>query len=141
MIIADTNLIVYLFITGDKTALAQEVLAKDPHWIVPPLWQSEFRNVIAGYIRRGMTLSQAKQIMANAVLTLENHQVLPSSEKILDLISESNCTAYDCEFIALAQQLSALLVTADRQLLSQFPDFNDFFRRVCQIIISSRQNR
>ena len=122
MIIADTNLIVYLFITGDKTALAQEVLAKDPHWIVPPLWQSEFRNVIAGYIRRGMTLSQAKQIMTNAVLTLENHQVLPSSEKILDLISESNCTAYDCEFIALAQQLSALLVTADRQLLSQFPN-------------------
>ena len=122
MIIADTNLIVYLFITGDKTALAQEVLAKDPHWIVPPLWQSEFRNVIAGYIRRGMALSQAKQIMANAILTLENHQVLPSSEKILDLISKSNCTAYDCEFIALAQQLSALLVTADRQLLSQFPD-------------------
>jgi predicted nucleic acid-binding protein len=122
MIVADTNLIVYLFITGDKTALAQEVLAKDPHWIVPPLWQSEFRNVIAGYIRRGMTLAQAKQIMANAVLTLENRQVLPSSEKILDLISESNCTAYDCEFIALAQQLSALLVTADRQLLSQFPD-------------------
>jgi predicted nucleic acid-binding protein len=122
MIIADTSLIVYLFITGDKTLLAQEVLAKDPHWIVPPLWQSEFRNVIAGYIRRGMTLSQAKQIMANAVLTLENHQVLPSSEKILDLISESNCTAYDCEFIALAQQLNAPLVTADRQLLNQFPD-------------------
>lgn len=122
MIVADTNLIVYLFITGDKTVLAQEVLAKDPHWIVPPLWQSEFRNVIAGYIRRGMTLTQAKQIMADAVLTLENRQVLPSSEKIMDLISESNCTAYDCEFIALAQQLNTLLVTADRQLLNQFPN-------------------
>jgi predicted nucleic acid-binding protein len=122
MIVADTNLIVYLFITGDKTTLAQEVLAKDPHWIVPPLWQSEFRNVIAGYIRRGMTLTQAKQIVADALLTLENREVLPSSEKILDLISESNCTAYDCEFIALAQQLNTLLVTADRQLLNQFPD-------------------
>ena len=122
MIIADTNLIVYLFITGDKTALAQEVLTKDPHWIVPPLWQSEFRNVIAGYIRRGMKLNQAKQIMVDAVLTLENRQVLPSSEKIMDLISESNCTAYDCEFIALAQQLNTLLVTADGQLLNQFPN-------------------
>ena len=46
-----------------------------------------------------MTLAQAKQITAFAVLTLENHQVLPSFEKILDLIFESNCTAYDCEFI------------------------------------------
>lgn len=122
MIVADTNLIVYLFVTGDKTPLAQEVLAKDPHWIVPPLWQSEFRNVIAGYIRRGMTLIQAKQVMEDAILTLENRQVLPSSEKILDLISETDCTAYDCEFIALAQQLDVLLVTADKQLLSRFPN-------------------
>lgn len=122
MIVADTNLIVYLFVTGDKTPLAQEVLAKDPHWIVPPLWQSEFRNVIAGYIRRGMTLIQAKQVMEDAILTLENRQVLPSSEKILDLISETDCTAYDCEFIALAQQLDVSLVTADKQLLSRYPN-------------------
>lgn len=122
MIVADTNLIVYLFVTGDKTPLAQEVLAKDPHWIVPPLWQSEFRNVIAGYIRRGMTLIQAKQVMEDAILTLENRQVLPSSEKILDLISETDCTAYDCEFIALAQQLDVSLVTADKRLLSRFPN-------------------
>ncbi len=122
MIVADTNLIVYLFITGDQTPLAQDVLTKDPHWIVPPLWQSEFRNVIAGYIRRGMPLAQAKQIMADAILILENNQVLPSSEKILDLISQTDCTAYDCEFIALAQQLDILLVTADKQLLKRFQD-------------------
>jgi len=122
MIVADTNLIVYLFITGDQTSLAQEVLSKDPHWIVPPLWQSEFRNVLAGYIRRGMVLSRAQEIMTNAMITLENRQVIPSPEKILDLISKSDCTAYDCEFIALAQQLDVLLVTADKQLLNRFPN-------------------
>lgn len=122
MIVADTNLIVYLFITGDQTSLAQEVLSKDPHWIVPPLWQNEFRNVLAGYIRRGMVLSQAQEIMTNGMATLENRQVIPSPEKILDLISKSDCTAYDCEFIALAQQLDVLLVTADKQLLNRFPD-------------------
>ncbi len=122
MIVADTNLIVYLFITGDQTSLAQEVLSKDPHWIVPPLWQSEFRNVLAGYIRRGMVLSQAQEIMTNGIVTLENRQVIPSPEKILDLISKSDCTAYDCEFIAIAQQLDVLLVTADKQLLNRFPD-------------------
>lgn len=121
MIVADTNLIVYLFITVDQTTLAQDVLAKDPHWIVPPLWQSEFRNVLAGYIRRGMKLAQAQEIMIDAMLTLENRQVTPSTEKIFELISKSDCTAYDCEFLALAQQLDILLVTADKQLLKRFP--------------------
>lgn len=121
MIVADTNLIVYLFINGDKTPLAQKVLTKDPHWIVPPLWQSEFRNVLAGYIRRGMKLAQAKRIMEEALSTFEGREVAPSSEKILDLVSQSDCSAYDCEFISLAEQLDVPLVTADRQLLSQFP--------------------
>jgi predicted nucleic acid-binding protein len=122
MIVADTNLIVYLFVTGDQTSLAQKVLHKDPQWIVPPLWQSEFRNVLAAYIRRGMTLSQVGRIMDNALETLESRQIIPSNEKVFDLIKESNCTAYDCEFVALARQLSVLLVTADKQLLEQFPD-------------------
>jgi predicted nucleic acid-binding protein len=111
-----------LFITGDQTPLAQKVLNKDPQWIVPPLWQSEFRNVLAAYLRRGMTLQQAKQIMENALQTLENRQVTPSADKILELITDSECTAYDCEFIALAEQLNVKLVTADKQLLKQFPD-------------------
>ena len=122
MIVADTNLIVYLFITGDQTSLAQKILAKDPQWIVPPLWQSEFRNVLAAYIRRGMTLSGSKQLMEDALQMLEKRQLLPSYEKVLDLIAESDCTAYDCEFIALARQLNIQLVTADKQLLDQFPD-------------------
>jgi predicted nucleic acid-binding protein len=122
MIVADTNLIVYLFINGDKTPLAQEILKKDPYWIVPPLWQSEFRNVLAGYIRRGMKLAQAKRIMEEALSTFEDREVAPSSEKILDLISKSDCSAYDCEFVSLAAQLNVPLVTADRQLLGQFPN-------------------
>jgi predicted nucleic acid-binding protein len=123
MIVADTNLIVYLFITGDQTLLAQKVLNKDPQWVVPPLWQSEFRNVLAAYIRRGMGLKQANHIMENAIQTLENRQVIPSNDEILELVKNSTCTAYDCEFIALAKQLDIKLVTADKQLLKQFPDY------------------
>lgn len=122
MIVADTNLIVYLFITGDQTSLAQKILAKDAQWIVPPLWQSEFRNVLAAYIRRGMTLSGSKQLMEDALQVLEKRQILPSYERVLDLIAESDCTAYDCEFVALARELNIQLVTADKQLLDRFPD-------------------
>lgn len=122
MIIADTNLIVYLYITGDQSDLAQKVLKKDPVWIAPPLWQSEFRNVLAGYMRRGMTLKQAQQTMKDALMVMEGRQVEPSSEKILELLANTQCTAYDGEFIALAYQIGIPLITADKQLLNQFPD-------------------
>jgi predicted nucleic acid-binding protein len=122
MIVADTNLIVSLFVTGDQTALAQAVLDKDPYWIVPPLWQSEFRKVIAPYMRRGMPPQEGKSILQNAKLTLENRQVVPSDDEILNLIESSNCTAYGCESVAPARQLNVALVTADKQLLKEFPD-------------------
>lgn len=122
MIVADTNIIVYLFITGDQSTLAQKVLERDAHWISPPLWQSEFRNVLAGYIRRGMALEQAQQIMRDALTVMENREVEPSSEKILELLANSKCTAYDGEFIVLADQIGVPLVTADKQLLDLFPN-------------------
>src|SRR5262249_48380713 len=38
------------------------------------------------------------------------------------MVARSNCTAYDCEFVALAQAEGVQLVTADRQILHEFPD-------------------
>jgi predicted nucleic acid-binding protein len=83
--------------------------------------KSEFQNVIAACMRRGMTLQEGKRIMQNARLTLENRQVIPSDDEILNLIESSNCRAYDDEFVSLARQLNIFLVTADKQLLKEFP--------------------
>ena len=44
-----------------------------------------------------------------------------SSEKVLELAVRSKCTAYDCEYVALAEELGVPLVTADKQLLKAFP--------------------
>jgi predicted nucleic acid-binding protein len=44
------------------------------------------------------------------------------SQQVLSLVAASNCSAYDCEFVALAQELGVVLVTVDKRLLDNFPD-------------------
>jgi len=53
MIVVDVNTIAYLWIPGEMTQLAENALARDPHWVSSTLWRSEFRNILAGYLRRG----------------------------------------------------------------------------------------
>lgn len=43
------------------------------------------------------------------------------SQRVLELMRDSNCSAYDCEFAALAIRLGTTLVTMDRKLLNAFP--------------------
>ena len=44
------------------------------------------------------------------------------ARKVLELAYRSNCSAYDCEFVALAQDLGVKLVTTDKQILKAFPE-------------------
>jgi plasmid stability protein len=47
--------------------------------------------------------------------------VRPERVDVLDLVSRSPCTAYDCEFVAVAKGMGIPLVTEDRQVLAAFP--------------------
>ena len=42
MIVADANLTVYLYVDGPHASEARDVLQRDPDWMVPPLWRSDF---------------------------------------------------------------------------------------------------
>ncbi len=122
MIVVDTNLIVYFLAPGEWTAQAEQARAKDPQWAAPLLWRSEFRNVLALYIRhRGLKLQEAKRIMADALSLMSGQEHAVASSRVLDLAAASSCSAYDCEFVALAQELGVRLVTVDRQILQEFP--------------------
>jgi predicted nucleic acid-binding protein len=50
------------------------------------------------------------------------HEESVTSEHVLQLVSTSRCTSYDCEFVATAQQLGVPLITVDRAILAAFPD-------------------
>lgn len=119
---ADTNLVVYLLLAGDRTAAAAAALKRDPDWIAPRLWRSEFRNTLALYIRRNLlSLDQSLEIVRDAERLLRGKAFEVNSHQVLALAAESGCSAYDCEFVALAQAMRAPLVTADREILARFP--------------------
>lgn len=44
-----------------------------------------------------------------------------TSAQVLALIEKSNCSSYDCEFIALAQYLNVQFVTQNKKILQEFP--------------------
>ncbi len=123
MIVVDTNIIGYLFITGEFSSEAENVFIKDPHWAAPLLWRSEFRSVLAQYIRNStLTFDDAAEIMESAAQLMESNEYDVVSNQVLGLIATCSLSAYDCEFVALARDLGVKLVTTDKRILKDFPD-------------------
>jgi predicted nucleic acid-binding protein len=123
VIVVDTNLLVYLYVEGQRTREAEAVLSRDPTWSAPLLWRSEFRNTLAQLVRRrSLALDDALQIAHEAERTMTGREYSVVSADVLQLSARSGCSAYDCEFVALARDLALPLVTADGGLLRAFPD-------------------
>ena len=122
MIVVDTNIIGYLYLASGQSALGEQALLKDPEWAAPLLWRSELRNVLALYMRRDLlSLDDARQIMDEAESLMQGREFEVASFQVLGLVAASTCSAYDCEFVALAETLGVSLLTVDRQILKQFP--------------------
>ena len=122
MIVVDTNVLVYLLLPGEHTEQAERVFHRDPVWAAPLLWRSEFRNVLAVYMRQGrLALDQALQLMDKAAILRQGREYEVSSVHVLSLIAGARCSAYDGEFVALAQDLGLALVTSDARLVAEFP--------------------
>lgn len=122
MIVADTNLLAYLLLGGTGTPAAEAVFLRDPLWTAPLLWRSEFRSILAGHLRRReLRIDGAIQVQLKAEALLAGREHVVPSERVLRLVASSTCSAYDCEFVALAEQLSVPLVTSDRVVLKEFP--------------------
>lgn len=123
MIVVDTNIIASLYLSTSESRRSEAVLRADPVWVAPVLWRSELRNVLASQVRqRSLRRPDAVQIAHAAEALLAGNEYGVPSDLVLALADESGCTAYDCEFVALAQGLGARLVTLDRALLRAFPE-------------------
>ncbi len=71
-----------------------------------------------------LTSQDALPIMHEAESFMERNEIPVSSEKVIALTSSSKCSAYDCEFVALAKRYDLKLYTSDKQIFTEFPDYS-----------------
>lgn len=123
MIAVDTNVIASLWVPNDMDELAYKVLKKDTDWVAPLLWRSEFKNVLAIYLHADiLNFSIALQASEEAEQLMGSKEFEVNSTQILSLVSDSSCSSYDCEFVALADDLDIKLVTFDKKIIKEFSE-------------------
>lgn len=123
MIVVDTDVISYFWLEANRTEAARTVRRRDADWRAPRLWRSEFRSVLYQHMHhRGLPLEKALRIVETAEADLENTTYRVSASDVLRRAEALGHSTYDCEYVALAQQLGTTLVTGDRRLPDLFPE-------------------
>jgi predicted nucleic acid-binding protein len=123
MIVVDTNIIASMWVPNDMDEWVYKVLKKDNDWVAPLLWRSEFRNVLSIYLRKEiLDLSIVLQATEEAEQLMNANEFEVNSTQVMSLVSDSSCSAYDCEFVALADDLNVQLVTFDKKIIREFPN-------------------
>ena len=121
-VVVDTTVLAYYWLPGKQSATALALRRATEDWYAPTLWRSEFRNILAGFLRRGaLSLAQAQAAIRAAEEDLEGFEGHVGSAQVLELVEQSSCAAYDCEFVALAMARDVPLVTEDKRVLRSFP--------------------
>jgi predicted nucleic acid-binding protein len=93
MIVADTNIISYLLLPTVFSDKASQLYQSDPEWAAPVLWRSEFRNVLALYLRKKLvTLAEALVIQEEAEALMRDREFTVPSVSILSLTDSSTCS-------------------------------------------------
>ncbi|MDZ7693713.1 MAG: type II toxin-antitoxin system VapC family toxin [Balneolaceae bacterium] len=123
MIVVDTNVIASMWVPNDMDEWVYKVFKKDDDWVAPLLWRSEFRNVLSIYLRKEiLELSVVLQATEEAEQLMDANEFEVNSTQVMSLVSNSSCSAYDCEFVALADDLNVQLVTFDKKIVDEFPN-------------------
>ncbi|MDD5309824.1 MAG: type II toxin-antitoxin system VapC family toxin [Deltaproteobacteria bacterium] len=124
MIVADTNLVAYLVIDGERTEAARRVRMRDADWRLPPLWRSEFLNVLATSVRASVIDQDAALRAWEIALDLFGScEAEPGGTEVLKTALRYGISAYDAQFARLAEHLGVTLVSGDKRLCGACASF------------------
>ena len=123
MLVVDTNILVYLLLSGDRTAEARLLFERDGDWHSEEFVLAEFTNVLATNARlRRLTSRQAAKTLVQAqdLMKAGLHRV--GHEDVLALALRHEVSAYDARFLGVAGALGTRLVTEDARLRHAAPE-------------------
>ena len=122
MLVVDANLLWEATGLGLQGATPDAVLHRDSSWAAPRFWESGVRNICTTLMRvKKFPLSEAIKVVEDIRDLLDGEDHVPDGRRVLELAHESGQSAYDCEYVALAESLAVRLVTFDRSLVGAFP--------------------
>jgi predicted nucleic acid-binding protein len=120
MIVVDTNILAYFLIRGEYSEVVDRLYEVDPDWIAPRLWLDEFLNVLATSERNEkLSAAEADAILADVTELMSDSSYDVPAYRILSTARISGCTAYDSQYLALAQDLGLQLYTFDQKLIAR----------------------
>jgi len=119
MIVVDVNIIAYLLIRGERSESMDQLQERDPDWIAPGLWLDEVLNILSLYERKGLLEpAQSTAILNDALDLMEDATYELPPDRILSVARRTGCSAYDSQYIALAEDLGLKLYTCDKGILN-----------------------
>ncbi|PSQ80099.1 MAG: VapC toxin family PIN domain ribonuclease [Bacteroidetes bacterium QS_8_68_15] len=131
MIVTDVNGVVFLLLDNPTFSPdARAAYDRDDEWAAPPLWRSELCNTLMQYVRSDdesipgtdLTLEGAIERVSAAEAFIGNRTFEVDAEAVLRLADRSGCSPYDCEYVQLAAERDARLLTYDEPVLEAFPE-------------------
>ncbi|MCK5077818.1 MAG: VapC toxin family PIN domain ribonuclease, partial [Calditrichia bacterium] len=85
-------------------------------------------NILAVSLRTGNLDSNIiKEIFLKARNHMQGREYFPPYNQVISTFENSTCSAYDCEFVALAKEKNIKLITADKKILNEFPEYTKSF--------------
>jgi predicted nucleic acid-binding protein len=122
LIITDANVLLYRILQNPRQPDARALARFDSHWAAPLLWRSEVRSGLVRHMRAGhITIAQADAAIQFAATCLIGGEYAVTDHDVFSLVAQSKCSAYDCEYVALAEEKKTILITEDQALLKAFP--------------------
>jgi predicted nucleic acid-binding protein len=122
MIVVDVNIVAYLLIKGEKTDFARTLWEIENDWHLPGLWIHEFLNLLATSERAGhLKLNRCLEVLEEAWALFDSKTHVVDPGETLRLAARYRLTAYDAQYLALAQSMQTWLVSEDGKLRRAVP--------------------